>query len=160
MAVGMSLTVKDKGFDGLFARVKGINTTVAGEVGVIEPEDPETTYIARVHELGLGNNPQRSFLRKTMDLYRDRYRKLATQAYGNFLDGKWTITQAMKAVNVEIVADIQKRLLRGIPPKLESATVRSKERRGLPRPKTALYATGKLFNAIKERVVGGGKGGV
>ncbi len=157
MPAAMKMQVVDKGLGGLFARVRGIDPSVAGEVGVIDPADPETSLIAKVHELGLGNNPQRSFLRATMELNKARYTKLASKAYANFLDGKWSVEQAMKAVNVEIVADIQKRIMKGIKPALEKATVASKKRRGLTRAKTALYATGKLFASIKERVVSRGE---
>ena len=38
-------------------------------------------------------------------------------------------------------------------------TLRGKQRQGLPRPKTALYATGKLYESIKERVLSSFRGG-
>lgn len=98
---------------------------------------------------GQGRPPKRSFLRATAEKFKSKYARLAGMGYGNFLDGRWNIQQAMTAVGIEAVADIQAAIIKGIDPKLVKSTVMAKQRKGLPRPKTALYATGKLFNAIR-----------
>lgn len=156
---GFEVKIVDNGLQAFFARVTG-SPDVSGEVGVLDG-DAETVKIARIHELGLGNMPQRSFLRRTMELFKDRYAALGAKAYGMFLDGKWTIEQAMNAVNAEVESDVKKTILRGIPPKLKPATIKAKQKKGMPRPKTALYATGRLFSSIKHRVktLGGAKAG-
>jgi hypothetical protein len=55
-------------------------------------------------------------------------------------------------VGVEIKSDIQRAIMKGLPPPLKEETVASKKRRGLPRAKIALYATGKFFESIRMRI--------
>ena len=155
---GIEIKVVDKGLDALFIRINRAAAILPSEIGVIGG-DSETGFIARVHELGLGNAPARSFLRATIDAGRKKYTRLSKTAYRKFLDGEWTIQRAMMAVAVEIKADIQARIVRGIPPELAEATVRAKRRAGMPKPRTPLFATGKLFNSIRVRLpkwAGGG----
>ncbi len=149
----MKVSIVDKGLDRLLARVSA-KDDAAVEVGVLDAADAETVLIAQVHELGLGNAPQRSFLRATVTKNRQRYAELSKRAYAKFVDGDWSLVQALTAVGEEIRSDIQKTIIKGIPPRLQTETVKSKRRRGLPRPGTALYATGKLYEAIKARLVG------
>jgi hypothetical protein len=152
----MRVSVVDKGLGAMFARVSVAHTDAGVEVGVIEAEDPETALIAKVHEHGSEKRkiPQRSFLRSTVARNRERYVQLAKRAYSKFLDGNWSLVQALNAVGHEIKADIRRTIIKGIPPDLKKATISSKRRRGLPRPRTALYATGKLYEAIKTRLAG------
>lgn len=155
---GITIQVVDAGLAALFIRVDKAAAILPSEIGVIGG-DAETGYIARVHEEGRGNNPQRSFLRATMAAGRKRYAALSKRAYGKFLDGSWSLQQAMMAVAVEVKSDIQARILRGIAPALQAETVDSKRRAGMPKPRTALFATGKLFNSIRVRLpkwAGGG----
>lgn len=157
---GKSIEIKvvDKGLDALFVRINKASAILPSEIGVIGA-DSDTGYIARVHELGLGNAPARSFLRATIEAGKRRYTGMSKVAYGKFIDGAWSIQQAMMAVAVEIKSDIQARILRGIAPALQPATVAGKKRKGMPKPKTALFATGKLFNSIRVRLpkwAGGG----
>lgn len=155
---GIQIRVVDKGLDALFIRINRAAAILPSEIGVIG-SDSETGFIARVHELGLGNAPARSFLRSTMETGRRRYTAMTKIAYGKFLDGAWSIQQAMMAVATEIKSDIQARILRGIAPALRAQTVKAKRRAGMPKPKTALFATGKLFNSIRVRLpkwAGGG----
>lgn len=149
----MKISIVDKGFGALLTKIEK-NNDVRSEIGVIDAEDPETAMIARVHELGLGNNPQRSFMRATVAKNRQRYALLVKRAFAKFMDGDWTMFQAMRAVGEEIRSDIQQAIIKGVPPALKAATIASKRRRGLPRPRTALYASGKLYEAIKLRIKG------
>lgn len=150
---GIKVSIVDKGLDSVLGRLS-IKADLGIEIGVLEAEDPETAKIARIHELGLGNMPQRSFLRSTMEKNRRRYADLVARAMGKFTDGTWSLSQALTAVGAEIRSDVQKTIMKGIPPPLQDETVKRKRRKGLPRPRTALYATGKLFEAIKMRLKG------
>lgn len=156
---GISLHVVDKGLTSLFLRIDRTAPILPSEIGVIGAPDSDTAFIARVHELGLGNAPARSFLRATIDAGRQKYSAMSRAAYGKFLDGTWTLQQAMMSVATEVKADIQARILRGIAPALAPSTVRAKTRAGMPRPRTPLVATTALFNAIRVRLpkwAGGG----
>lgn len=153
---GISVTIKDKGMDDLMARVRSIAAESAAEIGIIEAEDPETAMIARAHELGLGNVPQRSFLRRTIEAGRRRYPNMCKQAFARVLDGSWSMDQALRAVGEEIASDVKVTIMKGVEPVLQGRTVRRKTKLGLPRPKTPLYATGKMYEAIKMRIAKAG----
>ncbi len=152
---GVSVSFVDKGLSSLLARVQKANPVLPTEIGVIAAGDAETAYLARIHEMGLGTAPQRSFLRGTLTANRKRYSALAGRAYAKFLDGTWSLEQASMAVAIEIVSDIQARILRGIAPRLAMATVAAKSHAGMSKPNTALFATGALFNSIRARLPSG-----
>lgn len=155
---GITIQVVDAGLAALFIRIDRSAAILPSEIGVIGG-DAETGFIARVHEEGRGTAPQRSFLRATMVGGRKRYAALSKRAYAKFLDGSWTLPQAMMAVAVEVKSDIQARILRGIAPALAEETVDAKRHSGMPKPRTPLFATGKLFNSIRVRLpkwAGGG----
>lgn len=154
MAAPVSVRIVERGLKVLLDRAKNIDGTRGAEIGVINASDPETAMIARVHELGLGTAPQRSFLRATVERNRARYVELSKRVYAKVLDGVWTIEQGLAVVGQEVLADVQKAILKRIPPPLQDATVASKKSRGLPRPKTPLFATGKLYNSIRLRIRG------
>lgn len=148
---GVEIRVTDHGAEALFIRINRAAKILPCEVGVIDA-DEETARLAAYHEMGTATVPQRSFLRRTMEIGRSRYAKISKWAYGRFLDGDWTIQQALAEVGNTIKSDIQARILRGIAPPLRRATVEHKIFEGMVRPRTALYATGKLFNSIKMRL--------
>jgi hypothetical protein len=152
---GFSVNIVDRGLTKLLKRVKDMPDDAHASVGVIAPSDPETALIARVHELGLGTAPQRSFLRRTIVAGKQRYAALAKRDFTAAPEGKITFERALSLVGIEIKADVQATIIRGVPPALKPATVKRKRRLGLPRPKTALYATGKLYEAIKMRITKG-----
>jgi hypothetical protein len=150
----VEIKTDDKGLNGVFARVlKSPRSKFGAEVGVFD--DPESAEIAAIHELGRGNVPARSFMRATLERNRRKYAALSKRLFGRWLDGDMTVMQASAAIGETIRDDMQRAILKGVPPPLKEATVSAKRRRGLPRPSTALYATGRLFNAIKVRLLGG-----
>lgn len=149
------ITVVDRGLAKILARCKNFPAQAEARVGVIAAADPETALIARVHEYGLGTAPQRSFLRRTVERGKRRYAALSKRVFGEALEGLIDFERAISIVGIEIKADIQSAILKGIAPALKPATVARKRRLGMPRPKTALYATGKLFESIKMRIAKG-----
>ncbi len=152
----VEITFNDNGLEGLFARVKAANPDAGVDIGVIDPDDNETALVAAVHEMGSpeANIPARAPFRRTMEANKSKYNAITAQAFKQWLDGKMSLDQAMLAVGIEIRSDVQKAIMKGLPPPLQEATVKAKQRLGLPRAKTALYATGKFFEAIKVRLTG------
>lgn len=147
----------DKGLKGVFGRVRHAAGFVPDvEVGAIDSA-PETVMIARVHELGLGTAPQRSFLRRTIEIGRHRYAAISKRVFGLYLDGRMSLAHAIQSVGIEMVSDVKARIMKGIPPPLKEETVARKKRLGMPRPSIALLATMRLFNSIKLRVRGGSR---
>lgn len=153
------VTFSDKGLKALLEKVRASGKH-ALEVGVFDG-GPELALIASVHEFGApeANIPQRSYLRSTMLEGQKRYGSLLKSLLKSWQEGELTLEAALYRLSVTIVGDVQKRILRGELPDregtihpLKPATVASKQRRGLARPGIALYATGRLYNAIKARV--------
>ncbi len=150
----MKVSIVDKGLGAVLARLISAASQDAGvEAGSIGG-GKETATIARVHELGLGNNPQRSYLRATVARHRVRYAELSRRAFGKYMDGDWTLAQALTALGVELQSDIKKAIIKSIAPALKLQTITRKRRLGMPRPRTALYATGKFYESIKFRLKG------
>lgn len=146
---GFEIIIKDKGLSVLFARVAKVPDDAACHVGVMG--DPELVKIAAYHELGGKGRrpPMRSFLRRTAEAFKRKYAEIARAAYAKFLDGTWTMDQALTAVGIEAVSDVRRTIIKSVPPALADSTIRQKERKGLPRPRTALYGAGKLYAAIR-----------
>ncbi len=154
----VQMTVKDLngGVDGLIERMTAPRDDILGklEVGVISEGDEETAFIARVHEFGTDTIPQRSFLRSTLAANRTRYIALSKTAMQKYVDGDWTMKKSIASVGIEIQADIKRTIMKGVAPALAEETVKAKMRKGLSRARTALYASGKLYNSIRYRIIG------
>lgn len=144
------------GLEGLIARMTAPRNDILGqlEVGVISAEDEETAFIARVHEFGTDTIPQRSFLRSTLATNRAKYIALSRTALGKYTDGDWTMKKGITSVGIEMQADVKRTIMKNVPPPLADETVKAKMRKGLSRARIALYASGKLYNAIQYRIVG------
>lgn len=112
--------------------------------------------IAQIHELGLGV-PKRPFLHGTFFANRAKYKKLSAETLRKFVHGD-ELSRGLLRMGQVMVSDVQRAIIKGVPPALATGTVKSKKRRGLPRAAVALYATGALFNAIKAKLVGKGGG--
>ncbi len=131
------------------AKERGVTTL---EIGVFGNSD--VTDVAMAHEYGTRTVPKRSFLRDTLKLNRKKYDRILKERLPQMIKRGWvgSVAGALEGLGTIIVADVRKRILRGIEPALKPETVARKRRQGLARPKTALYATGALYNAIKARL--------
>lgn len=132
------------------AKERGITTL---EVGLFDA-DTDTTLIAQVHEYGSRTVPKRSFLRDTMRLNRQKYDRILKLRLEQMVKRGWvgSLSSTLLSFGDIIVADVRKRIQRGIPPALKSATVAAKRRKGYAKPHVALYATGALYNTIKAKL--------
>ena len=132
------------------AKEKGITTI---EIGVFDASSATTT-IAAVHEYGTRTVPKRPFLSGTIRANRQKYNRIMREKLPQLVKRGWVtnVAGALNELGKIIVADVRKSILRGIPPPLKPETVARKRKEGLQRPRTALYATGALYNAIKSRL--------
>jgi hypothetical protein len=121
--------------------------------------DPHTgltnAQIASFHEFGTETVPARSFIRAPLRENRERYKALGATLMRKYVNGEESNLQrlAMQLGN-EMLSDMQARLIRGIPPRLQPDTVAGKRRHGYARPDVALYATGALYASIKIKYEG------
>lgn len=155
-----SVTKIDRGMKDFVAAIKGGPGSL--DVGVHrdkaherdEAGGPTNADIAKWMEFGdleRGRKP-RSFLRSTLSENGAVYSKMMAREFKKYIHHKQTKDQAMEHLGLRIVADIRKKIIRGIAPSLKPATLQSKRRRGLPRPHVPLFATGAMYNAIEARI--------
>lgn len=159
----------DKGWRKLrreLTKARGNPTVVVGVIGskggAGHGEGGATVAeIASFHEFGRGNNPERSFIRNTVDRHsigsgrdtRGRFAKnypsLFATLGGAVLDGKMTTKRALSLAGLRIQGDMVDAINRSIDLKpLSEATV---ARKGSSKP---LIDTGQLKGSITFRVEG------
>ena len=123
------------------------------EIGCLDAP-PEVVEIMTHHEYGAprANLPRRSFLRSAIRDFRDKYNRVMKQLLTVWGKGDVSIEAVLTRLSAQVVGDIQQKIINGLLPPLKKATVDRKRRLGLPRPATALFATGRLYNSIKARL--------
>lgn len=123
--------------------------TVVGIFGskASEPHgDLDNAGVGSVHEFGLGNVPERSFIRTTIDGKARQIHAMARRAAHGVLDRRATLKQGLELLGAFVKGEIQKRMARGIPPPLKPATI---ARKGSSKP---LIDTGQLRASIDYEV--------
>ena len=102
--------------------------------------------IATIHEFGLGNNPERSFIRATFDENQEQNLELIYRLAQLVVDGKLTREQALNQLGLRFQAQVIDRINSNIPPPLAPATIKRKG------SSLALVDTGQLKSSITYRI--------
>lgn len=121
------------------------------DVGVLEKKDARSDDIgnmelALIHELGLGDVPERSFIRDTIDLNVNKYRLLIKNLAWRIAVGHIRKKQALNFIGMMVQADMRARITAGIPPPNAESTI---ARKGSSTP---LIDTGQLRASIDYEV--------
>ena len=112
---------------------KGINATVGVQGQEAEEDHPGSDVsmatVAAAHEFGTDNNrpPQRSFLRDTLDLGKQRYAVMLVKGAREVAKGRGTTEGLMFRVGETLRQDVIKRIKAGIPPDLSEVTKARKD---------------------------------
>jgi hypothetical protein len=143
-----------------------IKVATAHEFGVTIQHPGGTAYIIRdgqavfiSNEAAVGRDlprtqpheiviPERSFIRKTVDIKRRQIVALSKNLAAKVLDGSQTREKALAMIGVFTQGEIRARMSRGIPPPLKPATV---ARKGSSKP---LIDTGQLRASVDSEVRG------
>lgn len=161
MAGKAKLTGDFSKLDELVRRIEAGKATVS--IGVHKEDasrvDPASgltnAQLALIHEYGTETVPARSFVRAPLRENREKYKALGASQMRKYVKGEIrTLQAAIMPLGVAMLSDMQARLIRGISPPLQEATVQSKKHKGYPRPHVALYGTGSLYASIKVRYEG------
>lgn len=151
----MTVRVRDNGYSRVVANVAALSSPVAVKVGVLDdkPHGDGVTVadIALVHEYGLGDVPERSFLRAWVDENKAEIARRLKQAAEDAVFGRQAPDVAMQRFGLWAVGEIKKRIVAGISPPLDPRTV---ARKGSSTP---LVDTGQLLSSITSAVVRGAK---
>lgn len=131
--------------------MKGLSVAV----GVLASGDDRSdgssnATIYATHEFGAPEKgiPERSSLRATIDSNERQYSALGRHLCGMVIDNRLSPRQAHAILGERVVADIKRRIQRGIDPPLKDATV---ARKGSSKP---LIDTAQMINAINYEVRG------
>lgn len=165
---GGSVRDQDQGLDALIGRVKdskGLVLTVGihGPEGAEEHKAPEgsdkpaggqdgeakpptVADIATVHEYGLGNNPERSWLRGWADEQKAQNEANMKKIGQAVVEGKFTAQTGLERAGNLFVGQIQARIVAGIAPPLTEQTIKRKG------SSTPLVNTGQMKSAIRFKV--------
>jgi hypothetical protein len=104
--------------------------------------------VASFNEYGLGNVPERSFIRDTFDAQRGDYQLIIRRLAARVIAGQMTRRYALQVVGQKVESDIKRRIEMGIPPPNAPETIK---RKGSSK---TLIDTGQMKNSITYAVVG------
>jgi hypothetical protein len=104
--------------------------------------------IGEIHELGLGNNPVRSWLRGYVVPNEAKIKEKAKRVYKEVVAGRMTQEEGLELLGLSIKGGIQKRIAAGIAPQVTAAT---QARKG-PTKTTPLINSGQFRSSINYRV--------
>lgn len=142
----------DKGYKDLVKRVFGIQKPRIS-VGVFSEEAEHggplsVLDVAIINEFGLGNVPERSFLRAWFDENESRAYQMCQVMLTTVVQGKRTKEQALQLLAMKFVGEIQQRISQGIPPANAQSTI---DKKGSSTP---LIDTGQLRSSISFKIEG------
>lgn len=154
MPKGVRIIDRDRGYNALQRLVRDMARGRAVTVGVHSGEGGapagngalSVADVATIHEFGLGDNPERSFVRNFADEVRDEATKVEAKLVEGSIRSRRPVEDALERFGLWLTAKMQKRIRGGIPPALDPATV---ERKGSSTP---LIDTGQLVSSITHKV--------
>lgn len=173
----MTIIDKDMGWDALERTVGKLGANPYVLVGVQGTDAPKphpdsdltNIELATIHEFGLGV-PERSFIRRTIDMHEAALRDLLTVLGQRTMFDKLDATHALGLVGEETVGLIKQQIRDHIPPPLAAQTIKDKNASAIQRhgpgstsrngvsmdTSVPLIRSGTLINSITYRVVQAG----
>lgn len=135
--------------EGSYVKVGVFGTADRGTFGVV--------HLAAVHEFGLANLPERSFIRATMAARSDDIGKLTARLARGVVAGTVDPPRALGLLGAYAASEVKRFIVTGQvkPPTSARAVARKNRRAGKPpgAKATTLIDTGRLMNAIAWQVV-------
>ena len=145
---------RDRGLKALVRRVKRVTRGRTVTVGIHSGEGAAPTAgggtvadVASIHEFGLGDNPERSFIRAWADQDKAKHEDAERRLAESIIKGTNTPDSALEKLGVLLAAEAQKFIQDGrVSPPLDPVTI---ERKGSSTP---LIDTGQLVSSITHKV--------
>lgn len=106
--------------------------------------------LGEIFEFGLGNNPERSWLRAYVDANAARIYAMFTRVGEQVIAKKLTTDQGLELIGLQVVGEIKQRIQAGIMPPLAASTLRRKG----PNKTTPLIFTSQWIGSITHKVEG------
>jgi hypothetical protein len=156
----MKVKDKDMGYAALVRRVFALDSPKVS-IGIHEEDGAKehdagmtVVALAAIHEFGLGNVPERSFIRAWFDENEDRAKEALRRLLVSVVEGKRQPQQALSLFAQWALGEMQKRMAAGIPPALQPETIRKKTRAGKT-GETPLIDTGQLRSSLSYEILDG-----
>jgi hypothetical protein len=132
--MSVKITDRDRGWAALRKQIEQTKTGPHVAVGVFgtKAEEPHAgskvanILIATVHEFGLGNQHERSFIRETVDIHAKEIAALCKKLAAEILEGKKDLKAALGLVGIYVQGLVRKRMSSSIPPPLGDAYAKRK----------------------------------
>jgi hypothetical protein len=155
----MTITDKRKDWDAFAAQLKAMGgdphvlVGVQGAAASVEhastDDKPVTNAdVASWNEFGTRHIPARSFIRATIDIYEQRFQKIAAKLGAGCVQGTFTVEQALGLLGEEVRGKMIERINARIDPPNAPSTI---ARKGSSTPLIA--HTGALKNSLTTKVV-------
>ncbi len=129
------------------SRGKSVTVGVHGDAGG-GYETISVLELAAIHEFGLGNSPERSFIRAWVEENKDEIQQMIARMGEAIQAGKLAEGQALEQLGLWAQGNIQARISQGIPPPNAPSTAAAKD------SSTPLVDTGQLKSSITYKVGG------
>lgn len=145
------VVVRDRGAEKLLKDLEAsgrlhLKVGVYGSAAAQDHAGISNGEIAAIHELGLGNNPRRSWLADWLDVARQPILDTFRREFMAVLRQRQDERRALNRAGAAFVGQIQERIAQGIPPTLAPVTIR---RKGSSVP---LIDTGQFRRSISHEV--------
>lgn len=152
MATKVRVNVRDdrRMWDKLIREIsvpKNVEVGIRGEDDQRHALEVGNVELGAIHEFGLGNVPERSFIRDTIDKNLNGYRPLTRALSKRVYTLKMSLKNALEVLGSKVQSDMRRAIEAGIPPALDPATI---ARKGSSKP---LVDTGQLKASISYKVV-------
>ena len=149
MARGVRIIDRDNGLKALVRRVKKAARGRAVKVGVLGGGGGDggttTVDVASIHEFGLGNHPERSFIRAWADQDKSKHEAVERRFGESVVKGANTYDEALEKMGLFLAASAQKFIQDG---RVSPATIKS----GDEGSNTTLIDKGQLVTSISHEV--------
>lgn len=126
---------------------KEIQVGILSDAGVNEESGTAVVDYAIANEFGVGNIPERSFLRSTFDEQGDKWTGILNKIVDGVVAGNTDIQNKIEQAGVVMVGDVKEKILSNIPP---ANSERTKARKKSNR---TLIDTGTMLKSINYKVV-------
>jgi hypothetical protein len=145
---------RDRGARALVKAIRdasaGLKVGLVGDAAFAAAHDAPGLTVAQlgeIHEYGIGNVPERSFIRKTIDAQAPQLVTMVREGAAAIAKGRATPEIVLNRLGAHIAGLIQAAMSEGIPPPLSPAYLKQKLRK-FPGAETPLIASGQLRQAV------------
>lgn len=140
--MALRITDRDRGWKALVKRAKTLARPPGVKVGIIG--GGEVADVATIHEFGIGDHPERSFIRAWADQDADEHRRSEKLLAESVVKGENTTDEALEKLGLVLAASSQKFISDG---RVQPPTVKASGDGN-----TTLVDTGQLKSSITHEV--------